>query len=307
MAMSMWMILGITFVAGWFFLPILGAFVGPLLPAKYRKPLGAIWVKLAMLTYDRAMLVMRRDGSYDLLPSSYDAEAEAEAVDIGGETRHFADSHGLMGSLARRKLGIAIEEVSAVLNPAIVAVGAAQDEKLADGSGYVNALKPGSYSESIEGLEEWLAETPASHVVELVDQHGSITEAYWDTDVSVDEDGGDRGQWVAAMNPFTKLRDRDTVVDMREVWNILEGTSDSDIAQRVQDRTLASQAKRGDSSAVIRYLIPGAALLIGWVLRDLSAGGGGGGGSVVPVPYTIAPFIPTPTAIPWELLVGVIG
>lgn len=286
MSAMLWMFAGVAFFLGMFALPLLGMFIGPILPPKYRTPLGSIWIKLAMITYDRALLVMRRDGSYQLLPSGYDAEKEAEVVHIDGEPRTFTDSHGLMGSLARRKLGVAIEEVSAVLNPAVVAVGAAQGRKLADGDGSMDAIPDGEFDDQKENLVEWLKNNPPSQIAEWVAERGDLLKAYWDTDAEGSED---RGQWVAAMNPYTRLKDSDAVVDMREVWNILEGSSDSDLAQRTQKRTLASQAKlHGGSQFKMAGMLAGAVIL-GWLLRDVTVGGGGGSESVISVPFTVVP------------------
>lgn len=282
-------------------LPIIGAVFGPIMPQKMRHAVGGIWAKLMMISYDRAMLVLRRDGSYDILPSEYDPESESELVYIDGEPRDFTDSHGLMGSLARRKLGIAIEDVSAVLNPAVVAVAQAQKKKLSTDGGTVDAKPPEAHDADlehhIERVQAFLEQNTVEDIAESALESGGILRAYWDTDVDIatpddgESDDELRGQWVTAMNPFTRLKGSDVVVDMREIYSILEGSSDSEMAQRVNKRVLASQQKKVGPSSWVRYGVPGGALILGWVMRDLSAAGGGGG-SVIPIPGMIG-FVPT--------------
>jgi hypothetical protein len=121
----------------------------------------------------------------------------------------------------------------------------------------------------------------------VVDGVGSVVRP-WMAAIGEDErakvaDGGhvkvvedaDSGERVFAHNPFVKVRDTERVVDMRNVMDILTQLADTDLANRVQTRAIASQADRGPNGNKL-LIVAGIAALVGYGLALFTAGGGEG-------------------------------
>jgi hypothetical protein len=139
-----------------------------------------------------------------------------------------------------------------------------------------------------------------------VDGVGSVVRP-WVAAIGEDEarkvaDGGhatvvedaDSGEMVFAHNPFTKVRDEERIVDMRNVMAVLAQLADGDLANRVQKRTQASLSGYSSYSDVKLLLAAGGGMAAGvgltWLL--LSTGGGGGGGGAVNVMIDLAGVLP---------------
>jgi hypothetical protein len=230
-ALWMWM-LGIGFVGGIVGFLLFSFLIAPELPKKLRKPIGNIYAKAAMWAFGSAALVQRKDGSYELVPFSYDAEdSDAVVFDVDGEERKVENATDSIKTLHRRKFTILLEDFAATLEPWMAGVGEAEKAK-ADG---------GEQQVAVDTMED--------------------------------------GTPVLAVNPYTRIKEGVKAVDMRPVLRAMSRSGDSQMPQRVQQRTEAAE-NAGESDFKI-LLIAGVSFFAGVGLMMLTGGGGGGGASVV--------------------------
>lgn len=116
----LWTLVGLGFgILGFLALPIM---LGPALPAQQAERLAAYYDRLAMKTAERLVNVRRQIGAYSPSPSSFDPSKEAEKVSLDGETHHFADEVGVLGTYHDRPFGFALEGLGVIIDPFIASM-----------------------------------------------------------------------------------------------------------------------------------------------------------------------------------------
>jgi hypothetical protein len=112
-------------------LPVL---VAPFLVARDRTRITDSYYGLAQSAFRRTTLLDRKHSGMKLIPSSFDAEAEAEAVEVDGDQGHAQDKAGWMGRAHAKPFGLVHEARAAFVHPMLAEIGKRIRERNAAGN-----------------------------------------------------------------------------------------------------------------------------------------------------------------------------
>ena len=132
----------ILWCTGFFFLgmvlcvgiPIL---VGPQLPREVRQKWADTWAKLTMRTFDRAMLIRRKHGGYDLVASKFDSEKRGEKMNVNGNEKIATDPNTQMKLWKKKKFGMLYEKSDIITGPKVAELGKKGDEFVRSGENMI--------------------------------------------------------------------------------------------------------------------------------------------------------------------------
>jgi hypothetical protein len=192
---------------------------------------------------------------YDLIPVEYDS-AEGRAWLAGDEDspdrEYYDDDGGRMRTLFGKSFGLAVEDVSAIVDPVDCQLGKKEAEKVADG---------GQLSQDETAIIEDLRSR--AHI-------GTLEKTY---------DGGVK-QRIDYINPFVSINEDDTgtIVDVRDAVTLLSKNGSPETPRKTAEN--AAQAERafeqwGEFKRNVSLI---AAFMMGAIVTEFIAGGGGGGG-----------------------------
>lgn len=252
----------IAFVLGMVFGPLL---VVGLAAASSRVAKGLI--RLGVRSSDGWLLKPVGGTKYDFVPVEYD-DAEGKAWRAGGEgdddREYWDDAGGRMRTLFGKPFGLAVDDVSAVVDTVDCAVGQAEQRKATDGG----LLQSATDMVSLEEIRDH------AHV-------GTLEKTYQ----------GGLERRIEFINPFVELSSDDPdaegpIVDVRDSVELLAKNAGPETPRKTAENAAAAERAFSDWSELKRNAALISAFLMGAIVTEFVAGSGSGGG--VSIGLTIA-------------------
>lgn len=103
------------------------------LPAKYSRPVANTYRWLSNVAFGRVLLVARKHAGLKPCASRFDIESGTETVHLDGEQEDFPDVGSRMRYMGNTLYGIALERVSAIVDPIDAEIGRAKRRLEAQG------------------------------------------------------------------------------------------------------------------------------------------------------------------------------
>lgn len=195
---------------------------------------------------------------YDLELVDYD-DAEGRAWLAGDENddeREYFDDHGgRMRTLFGKSFGIAVEDVSAIVDPVDCKLGEKEAEKATDG---------GTLDKDETAVIEDMAD--AAHVGTTEKSQSSGNQRII--------------RRIDYINPFVELDENDnrTIVDVRDAVTLLSKNGSPETPRKTAENAAAAERAFEDWGELKRNASLIAAFLMGAIVTEFIASGGGGGG-----------------------------
>jgi len=245
--------LAITFLAGMVVSPLLIWMSAPFFDA-----VAKFIVKLGIRSGGDWVLKPQGSTEYTLETVEYDS-TEGKAWRAGGEDdsdrEYFDDDGGRMRTLFGKSFGLAVEDVSAIVDPVDCVIGKAEGERIADGGEITSQTQM-----TVEELRD------RAHI-------GSLEKTV------AQSDGGRLTRRLEFVNPFVSVDNQDhTVVDVRDAVSLLSRNASPDTARKTAENAAAAERAFDDWGELTRNASLIAAFLMGAIVTEFIAGGGGGGG-----------------------------
>lgn len=192
---------------------------------------------------------------YALEVVEYD-DAEGKAWRVGDEDdpdrEYYDDYGGRMRTLFGKSFGLAVDDISAIVDPVDAKLGELEGEKATDG-GQVS-------SQSTFTLEE-LRDRAHIGTAEQKIQEGVMRR-------------------VEFINPYVAVdeeRDSQSIVDVRNAVSLLSKNASPETARKTAENAAAAERAFEDWGEIKRNASLLAAVFVGAIIRHLAGSGGGGG------------------------------
>jgi hypothetical protein len=237
---------------------LLGLGLGPLvvvLVAPYSPAIAKQIVRIGIRSGGDWIIKPVGGTRYGLEVVEYD-DAEGRAWRVGGdddEDREYYDDHGgRMRTLFGKSFGLALDDVSAIVDPVDAKLGQLEGEKATDG---------GQISSQSEFTLEELRERALVGTAEQTIADGIRRR-------------------VEFVNPFVALddeRDSQTIVDVRDAVTLLSKNASPETPRKTAENAAAAERAFDDWGELKRNASLIAAFLMGAIVTEFIAGGGSGG------------------------------
>jgi hypothetical protein len=249
--------LTIAFVVGMIFSPLLILGLAPVISGAAK-----FLIKLGVRSGGDWLLKPVGGTRYELVQVEYD-DAEGKAWRSGDdddeEREYWDDSGARMRTLFGKSFGLAVDDVSSVVDPVDCAVGKAEAKKATDGG----LLESATETFSLEEIRD------RAHI-------GTLEKKYQ----------GGLERRIEFINPFVSIAPDDEgangqVVDVRDSVELLSKNGSPETPRKTAENAAAAERAFDDWSELKRNISLISAFLIGAITAEFIAGSGGGGGGTI--------------------------